>query len=324
MRFGTAEAAPGELAKGVIQLGEDPLGPLLSPVLLARGAEAGPRLYVQCLIHGGENVGPIALARFLRGLDLKALKGSVAGLLCANPLGQRQHSRLTPQDGANLNRIFPGKPDGSVSEQLAHRLLALAGEHGGDAVLDLHSGGELTITAFYVIHDAKGDGPAERAARRLAGQVGSRHQWGASEDWMEGTFLTNVTRRHRKPALIIESGGGARVRDEDLANFATALGGAARALGMLPGEPPAAADIRRGGNAVHVKCTRGGFWRPAVEPGQDMAGGQAMGEMIDAYGEVVETIRCPAREAWVGSIRRPWMPLYAGDQVVEVVERLPA
>lgn len=321
MRFGTAEAAPGELAKGVIELGHDPILPLLSPVLLARGAQPGPRLYIQCLIHGGENVGPIATARFLRGLDLKQLKGSIAALMCANPLGQRQHSRLIPQDGTNLNRIFPGRPDGSVGEQIAHRLLALAGEHGGDAVLDLHSGGELTITAFYVIYDAKVMGPAQTAARDLAAKVGSRYQWGASEDWMEGTYLTNVTRRHNKPSLIIESGGGARVREEDLENFSIALHGTARALGMIPGEPPTATDIRRGGNAVHVKCTRGGFWKPAVQPGDDMSGGQVMGEMVDMYGETVETIPCPVREAWVGSIRRPFMPLHAGDQVVEVVER---
>jgi len=321
MRFGTAEAGPGELAKGTIALGEDAILPLLCPVLLARGAQPGPRLYIQCLIHGGENVGPIAAARFLRSLDLSRMKGSIACLLVANPLGQRVLGRLIPQDGTNLNRIFPGNPHGSVGEQLADRLLALAGEQGGDAVIDLHSGGELTITAFYVIHDAKGNGPAEQAARTLAAQVGSRYQWGATEDWMNGTFLSHVTRRHGKPTLIIESGGGAQVRDEDLANFAIALNGAVRALGMLPGAPPVAQDIRFGGNAVHVKCTRGGFWKPAVTPGQDMAGGDFMGEIIDMYGEVVETILCPAASAWVGSIRRPWMPLHNGDQVVEVVER---
>lgn len=321
MRFGTAEAAQGELARGVMELGSDPIGPLLSPVLLARGATPGPRLFIQCLIHGGENVGPIAAARFLRGLDLKQLKGSIAVLLCANPLGQRMHSRLIPQDGTNLNRIFPGKRDGSVGEQIAHRLLELAAAEGGDAVLDLHSGGELTITAFYVIYDAKVMGPAQLAAQKLAAQVGSRYQWGASEDWMEGAYLTHVARRLGKPALIVESGGGARVRDLDLDNFATALRGAAIALGMIEGAPPVEQDIRRGGNAVHVKCTRGGYWNAHVEPGQDMVGGQVMGEMLDMAGEVIETIRCPTAQAWVGSIRRPWMPLYAGDQVVEVVER---
>jgi uncharacterized protein len=322
MKFGTAEAQAGELATGAIPLIEDMLGPVSAPVMLARGARPGPRLLVTCLIHGGENVGPIALARFLRGLDLAALKGSIAGLLCANPLGQRQHSRLTPQDGQNLNRIFPGKSDGAVTDQLAHRLMEIARAEGGDAVLDLHSGGELTITAFYVIHDAKADGPVEREGRRLAASVGSRYQWGSAEDWLDGGFFTNVSRRLRIPSIIVESGGGARVREEDLANFATALGGITRALGMLPGDPPVAQDIRRGGNAVHVKCRRGGYWNPAVAPGDDMVGGQVMGEMIAITGEVLETIACPIASAWVGSIRRPWMPLYAGEQVVEVVERV--
>jgi len=324
MRFGSAEAELGTLARGHIALGDYPDGLLASPVLLARGARPGPRLLVQCLIHGGENVGPIATARFLRALDLGAMQGSIAALLVANPLGARTHSRLTPQDGMNLNRVFPGKPDGTVSEQLADRLLAIAGAEGGDAVLDLHSGGELTITAHYVIHDAKGAGPAEVEARRLAGCVGSRHQWGASEDWLDGAYFTAVTRRHSKPALIVESGGGARVTDEDLARFELSLTGLTRALGMLPGEVPAVSDIRRGGNAVHVKCRRGGYWRPHIAPGDDMMGGQVMGEIVDLYGEVAETILCPLPRAWVGSIRRAWMPLYNGEQVVEVVERLDA
>lgn len=322
MRFGTAEAAPGELATGVIELGHDNILPLVSPVMLARGALPGPRLFIQCLIHGGENVGPIAAARFIRSLDLKTFKGSIAALLVANPLGQRAHSRLTPQDGTNLNRIFPGSASGSVGEQMVDRLLAIAGEHGGDAILDLHSGGELTITAFYVIYDDKFDGPQQRASKALAAQIGSRYQWGASEGWMDGTYLAHVSRTHGKTALIIESGGGARVREEDLANFSTALNGAARALGMIAGDPPVASDIRRGGNAVHVKCTKGGFWDCLVEPGQDMVAGQVMGRMVDLYGQVVEEIHCPTGQAWVGSIRRPWMPLYSGDQVVEVVERL--
>jgi predicted deacylase len=290
--------------------------------MLARGAQPGPRLLVTCLIHGGENVGPIALARFLREIDLRDLRGSIAGLLCANPLGQRQHSRLTPQDGMNLNRIFPGNPKGAVTEQLAHRLLEIARAEGGDAVLDLHSGGELTITAFYVIHDARGDGEVERQGARLAASAGSRYQWGSREDWLDGAFFTNVSRRLRIPSIIVESGGGARVRAEDLANFRTALFGVTRALRMLPGDPPAVADIRRGGNGLHVKCARGGYWNPSVAPGEDMTDGQAMGEMISMTGEVLEIIRCPLPSAWVGSIRRPWMPLYAGEQVVEVVERL--
>jgi uncharacterized protein len=316
--FGSARAAAGELATGVLPLGEWLEGPVTSPVMLARGAKPGPCLFVQCLIHGGENVGPIALARFLRGLDLTALSGTIKGLMIANPLGHRQHSRLTPQDGANLNRVFPGKPDGTVSEQLAHRLLDLAASEG-DAVVDLHSGGELTITAFYAIYP-KGPGAAERESERLAVATGSPYPWGATEAWLDGAAFTNICRRRGVPAIIVESGGGARVTDTDLARFQQALTGVCRAMGMLAGAVEPCPTPKHGGNAVHVKCIRGGYWEPHVQPGDTMTAGQLMGVMRDITGLVVEEVRCPARHAWVGSIRRPWMPLYNGEQVVEVVE----
>lgn len=319
MKFGTAEATPGTLATGTIALGHFADAPMTSPVMLASGAKPGPRLLVQCLIHGPEVVGPIATARFLRGLDLTVMSGSIAALLVANPPGFRAYNRLTPQDGQNLNRVFPGSPAGTVTEQLADRLMGLYRDHA-DVLLDLHSGGELTITAFYVIHTA-GTGAAFDESQRLAASVGSRYQWESDEPWLEGAAFANATRRLGLPAIIVESGGGGRVTDDDLANMATALDGLTKALGMIPGLPPASKNIRRGGGAVHVKATRGGFWQPAVAPGEDMVRGQTMGRIIDVFGATAETIACPHDRAWVGSIRRPWMAVHAGDQVIEAVER---
>jgi uncharacterized protein len=316
--FGTATAEPGTLATGHISLGEWLEGPIQSPVMLAHGANPGPTLFVQCLIHGGENVGPIALARFLRSLDLTKLSGTIKGLMIANPLGHRLHSRLTPQDGMNLNRVFPGKPDGTVSEQLAHRLLDLAASEG-DAVMDLHSGGELTITAFYAIYP-KGPSAAEKESERLAIASGSPFPWGATEAWLDGAAFTNICRRRNTPAIIVESGGGARVTEHDLSCFKTALNGVARAMNMLEGAPEPAPNPKFGGNAVHIKCTRSGNWEPHVAPGDTMVAGQVMGVMRDITGLIVEEVRCPTPRAWVGSIRRPFMPLYNGEQVVEVVE----
>ncbi len=314
MQIGTVTTAPATLSKGTVELGRYPDGPLAAPVMVAEGGQPGPSLFVTCLVHGPEVGGPIALARFMKGIELAQMKGRIVALLAANPLGLRAQNRLTPQDGMNLNRVFPGKEDGSVSEQLAHRVFTLAAEHG-DVLLDLHSGGDLTITAFYVIY-TKGDA----ASQRLAQSVGSRYQWGSDEGWLKGALFSNFTRRQAKPAIIVETGGGGRVTEQDLANYQTAFGGLTRALGMLPGTPPTAEDIRGGGNAIHVKATSGGFWQPKVAPGDDMVEGQVMGEVVDFYGDVAMTARCPMKRAWVGSIRRPFMPVYSGDQIVEVVE----
>ena len=317
MTLGTARSERGKVTRGHVELGHYPDAALTSAVMVATGLKDGPTLWVQAGIHGPEVVGQLAIVRFLQELDLSLLRGRIACLMVANPLGFRAYSRLTPQDGMNLNRIFPGSPGGTVSEQLAHRLLTLA-LATGDVMLDLHSGGDLTITPFYVIY-RKGMAAASERSACFSRAVGSRLQWGSDEAWLDGAAFTNFTRAG-KPAVIVESGGGARVREEDLDNLQTALSGLCRAMEMLPGSPPEVTDVRYGGNAVHLKAKLGGFWEPLVAPGEDVLKGQKLGRTVNIFGDTVETTLCCFERAWIGSIRRPFIPIYGGDQVIELVE----
>jgi predicted deacylase len=317
MKLGTAVSESGKITRGSVVLGSYPDAPLTSAVMVATGLKDGPTLWVQAGIHGPEVVGQLAIARFLRSLDLTKLCGRIACLMVANPLGFRGYNRLTPQDGMNLNRVYPGKADGTVSEQLAHRLLELSLQTG-DVMLDLHSGGDLTITPFYVIYRT-GFGDASMRSAALSKCVGSRLQWGSNESWLDGAAFASFTQRG-KPALIVESGGGARVREEDLTNLQIALQGICQALEMLPGIPPVAHDVRYGGNAVHLKAQSGGFWHASVEPGQDIVKGEELGRIVDIFGDTIETTTCIFERGWIGSIRRPYMPIYAGDQIIELVE----
>lgn len=118
----------------------------------------------------------------------------------------------------------------------------------------------------------------------------------------------------------MESGGGARVTPEDLERLTGAIFGVCRAMGILPGETPKLDRIRLGGDAVHLKSRRGGLFIPHVAPGDDVSEGQHLADLVDLFGDVVEEVRCPLKRAWVGSIRRPHMPIYNGDQVFELVE----
>lgn len=317
MTLGTARSERGEVTRGHVELGHYPDAPLTSAVMVATGLHDGPTLWVQAGIHGPEIVGQLAIVRFLRELDLSLLRGRIVCLMVANPLAFRAKDRLTPQDGMNLNRIFPGNPAGTVSEQLAHRVLTLA-LATGEVMLDLHSGGDLTITPFYVIY-RKGLGTASERSAAFSRAVGSRLQWGSDEAWLDGAAFANFT-REGKPAIIVESGGGARVTEEDLGNLRGAMLGLCQAMEMLPGSPPEAADVRYGGNAVHLKATTGGFWEPLVSSGEDVSKDQPLGRVVNIFGDTVETTICGFAQAWIGSIRRPFMPVYGGDQVIELVE----
>lgn len=315
--IGTAIRKSGVVTRGHVDLGSYPDGPVLSPVMVASGKADGPTLWLQACIHGPEVVGPLSIQRFLRELDLRELSGTIICLMLANPLGFRGYNRLTPQDGFNLNRVFPGNEGGHLSEQLAHRLLELSLDKA-DVLLDLHSGGDLTITCHYTLFHNDGT-EAGRESERLARATGTPNVWNSLEPFLGGTHFANYTKRG-KPALIVESGGGARVLPEDLDRLTGAIFGVCRALQMLPGQPKQLERIRLGGDACHLKARKGGLFIPRVAPGDDVVKDQHIGDLVDLFGDVVEEIRCPLDRAWVGSVRRPHMPIYNGDQVFELVE----
>ena len=314
--IGTAIVERGRITRGHVELGSYPDGPILSPVMIAQGERDGPTLWVQACIHGPEVVGPLSIQRFLKTVDLNQLSGRVVCLMLSNPLGFRGYNRLTPQDGYNLNRVFPGDPQGHYSYQLAHRLLELSLAHS-DALLDLHSGGDLTITCHYTLFH-NNETPEGLESERMARATGAPNIWNSLEPFLGGCHFTAYTKRG-KPSLIVESGGGARVTPEDLDRLTVTIFNVCKARGMLPGQPEVPARFRLGGDAVHLKAMRGGLFLPRVGPGEDVTAGQHLADIVDLFGDVVEEVRCPLANAWVGSIRRPHMPIYNGDQVFELV-----
>lgn len=314
--IGTAVPEKGKITRGHVELASYPDGPVLSPVLIAQGDSDGPTLWVQACIHGPEIVGPLSIQRFLKTVDLKLLSGRVICLMLANPLGFRGYNRLTPQDGFNINRVFPGDPGGHISYQMAHRLLTLSLEHS-DAMLDLHSGGDLTITSHYTLFHNNGT-PEGLESERMARACGAPNIWNSLEPFLSGCHFTNYT-KHGKPSLIVESGGGSRVTPEDLNRLTAAIVNVCKVRGMLPGAPDAPSRFRLGGDAMHLKARRGGIFIPKVGPGDDVTKGQHLADIVDLFGDIVEEVSCPFDHAWIGSIRRPHMPIYNGDQVFELV-----
>ena len=113
--------------------------------------------------HGDEYEGPIALLKLANSLEPSKVSGRVIIVPAMNYPAFRAGTRTSPIDAGNLNRIFPGRPDGSVTEKIADYfqrfLLPLA-----DIVLDYHSGGRtLDFLPFAAAHELP-DKEQERAA----------------------------------------------------------------------------------------------------------------------------------------------------------------
>ena len=141
-------------------------GSIQIPIIALKNG-TGPTLLFTAGSHGDEYEGPIALMNLARALDPADLSGRVLIVPTLNLPAVRGATRLSPIDGRNMNRVFPGNPDGTVTEVIAdyvfRTLVPLA-----NVVVDLHSGGKtLSFVPSAVMHHLEDQGLMDRTAAAL-------------------------------------------------------------------------------------------------------------------------------------------------------------
>lgn len=128
----------------------------------------GPTTLLLGGCHGDEYEGPVALARFVHEVDLADVRGTILIVPAINLPAVRSGTRLSPLDGLNLNREFPGNQHGTVTQRIAH-FLSTEIIPRCDAVVDIHSGGRslnfLPCTFIHLPPDGIRDGELIEAAR---------------------------------------------------------------------------------------------------------------------------------------------------------------
>jgi predicted deacylase len=111
---------------------------MIPMTVVAHGA--GPTVLVLGGNHGDEYQGQVALMKLARSISQAQVQGRLILIPSLNFPAALASTRLSPIDGMNLNRAFPGDSEGSVTSQIAHYLT-----HElfpiSDAVIDIHSGG---------------------------------------------------------------------------------------------------------------------------------------------------------------------------------------
>jgi N-alpha-acetyl-L-2,4-diaminobutyrate deacetylase len=126
-------------------------GSIMIPICVARRGR-GPTALLTGANHGEEYEGPVALMELAQTIAAAELTGRVIIIPAMNYPAFRAASRTSPIDRGNLNRSFPGKPNGSVTEKIAdyfqRTLLSMA-----DVVVDIHAGGKtLDFIPFACAH----------------------------------------------------------------------------------------------------------------------------------------------------------------------------
>jgi N-alpha-acetyl-L-2,4-diaminobutyrate deacetylase len=127
----------------------------------------GPTVALTGGNHGDEYEGPIALLKLVRALEPARISGRVIVIPALNYPAVMAGVRVSPIDGVNMNRAFPGKRDGSVSQMIAHfvqhKILPEC-----DALFDIHSGGKtMMFSPFACYHRLADEALTQRASEAV-------------------------------------------------------------------------------------------------------------------------------------------------------------
>lgn len=164
-----ADTAPGTIGCYWLHLINNSIGePVRVPIMVARGTHDGPVLGLTAAIHGNELNGIPVIQHLFQNLDVSSLRGTIVGLLVVNVPGLLRKQRQF-NDGVDLNRISPGKPNGNVSETYINRIIERILTRF-DYHIDLHTASSGRINSYYVRADM-GDDETARLAKLQNAQI---------------------------------------------------------------------------------------------------------------------------------------------------------
>ena len=256
LRVGSVEFLPGQC--GVVDL---PVGsltgyqPVTMHVHVRRGRQPGPVLLLTAGLHGDELIGVEILRRLLQMRNLRSIKGTllVVPVVCMPAFLAR--SRYLP-DRRDLNRLFPGSPEGSLGSRLAHAFVQEIVPHATHSI-DFH-GGAVGRPNLPQIRVSPGDPIAADLARAFAPPV-------VIETGLREGSLRAFLKSKDIPSLLFEGGEAFRISKEAVRVGLRGVCGVMRRLGMLPSlksDEKASAATLFARSTSWVRAPRGDFSSP--------------------------------------------------------------
>jgi hypothetical protein len=311
-------------------------------VHVIEGRAAGPTVAIIAAQHGDELSSTMAALGVLKQIDPIDLRGTLLVVPVANPISFSHKQRSTWVDGlygggtGNMNRLWPGRPDGFLTERLAFALTTEVVSHA-DIVIDIHNGIPGGLSIYYGYHFA-GEGEAIARANELALAFGIEIliEGEASDVAAAPTLSHFVLRELKRPLVIVELGdfygfGDAGEKSAQPVRQAVEAGvtGIINVLKMnqmVPG--PVVRPTKQVIVSPERRCqpAQGGILLPGVgkrEIGSVFPIDHLLGTVVDPYtGEALDEIRAPYEQNLLlsATASQPYTVVHPGDQGFHVAD----
>lgn len=256
------------------------------PLTIINGCNDGPTLLITAGIHGGEYPGIAAAMELARDLESESVSGCLLILHTVNIQSfWERRAFVTPDDGKNLNREFPGNVNGTLSQKTAW-LLSQYFFPVADFYADLHSGDLHEELHPYVYYPGLPTAEISAQAREIAQVLDL-------EFMVRSTATTgayNYAAVAGVPSILIERGGAGLCLREDIEAYKKDILNIMRQLTLLPEPPqPRRHTPRDLTNVIYLENTDQGCWLPNFRSGSKVAKGDELGRLTDLFGTTIAT-----------------------------------
>lgn len=257
------------------------------PVIAINGAADGPRIAVTGGIHGAEYVAIEAARRIGMSVDPATLKGSLVVVPISNTTSYHARAIYTSAlDDQNLNRVFPGDPNGSPSQVLADWLFRTV-IAPSQYYIDMHGGDMIEALVPFVLAPRYSDPTLDETALAMAKASGIPR---VIHGDVAGSTC-GAAAAAGVPAVLAEVGGqGVWTEDEVRAHMESTMR-VLRHLGALQGEVPPAEGQRVYDTFAWMRAEASGLFHPTVDVGDQVAQGQLVGSIVDYFGETLQELQ---------------------------------
>ena len=293
------------------------------PVISITGEKPGPMLFVNAGVHGGEYPAIEAVIRLSKTLDPKKISGTVILMPVMNlPAFRTRTPFVCPIDNVNPNRVFPGDPNGSYSEQMTHALINQFVVHA-DAYIDLH-GGDIPEALVPFVICRSGSDAVSTKSKEIALAFGLPYVLTVSKPVQPSKGSSSYAAAAEKgiPAILAEAGGVGQMDPAAVEMLVNGVMNVMRHVGMLAADDDLAAgrsqipssksqakpkskvqmQPRTAATTKESKVLTkfewlytkyAGMWYSKVAAGDAVKKGQEIGTIGDLFGDVLEKIISP-------------------------------
>jgi predicted deacylase len=294
--IGSATAHAGQKATGFIQVPAGVDAAVDIPVIVINGAKPGPKLAIVAGAHGTEYASIIALEKLAQSTDAAGLSGTLIVVPLINLASFAQKvPHLNPVDGKNMNRMYPGKADGTQTERASWAIAKQVVEKC-DYLIDFHGGDLDENLRQYSYWPQTGKEQFDATSRGMVLAFGMDHiiiQRNQSAATAGATSISRFAEDSGKPTIIAEAGRAGTTDASDVDALVQGAVNVMRHLKMLPGAVKPVEHPLWIGPISTLRSDQDGIFYPLVVPEAYVSQGMRIGYVTDYFGNKISDVTTP-------------------------------